>query len=85
MNSLACNPQSLVCNPQSLACNPQSLACGVGLPGGGLVRLPVQSEGDAFAPLPEGWDAVEQAPQQPDVPAAGYFDYDENWFDEQGQ
>jgi subtilisin family serine protease len=85
VNSLACNPQSLVCNPQSLACNPQSLACGVGLPGGGLVRLPVQSEGDAFAPLPEGWDAVEQAPQQPDVPAAGYFDYDENWFDEQGQ
>lgn len=85
VNSLACNPQSLVCNPQSLACNPQSLACGIGLPGGGLVRLPVQSDGEGFAPLPEGWDAGEPAPRTPDLPAAGYFDYDENWFDEQGQ
>ncbi len=85
--SLAVCTQSLVCNPQSLVCGAQSLACGGGFgnPGGGLRRsVGGLGEGDGFTSLPEGWDAVEPAAPMPDIPAEGYFDYDESWFDDNG-
>lgn len=68
----------------------QSVVCG---PGGGVVVRPEPLGGVVVprpepvmpvmpvpAPLPEGWTRTEEA-GAPAVPAQGYFEYDERWFD----
>jgi subtilisin family serine protease len=85
------------CTFQSVACGTQSLACGVGTPGG--IRgpgIPVVGPGGTDdlgggpeeswpgEPLPEAWDEGSELPQ-PELPEQGFFDYDESWFDEDGQ
>ncbi len=82
VQSLICGPQSLVCGPQSVACGVQSIACN---PGGGFNPVVRGQEGGA-EPLPDGWIVeIHEAPQQPATPEQGFFDYDEGWFDDDGQ
>lgn len=67
------------CGVQSLACGGvQSLACGGGFPIPGLQPGP---EGGEF--VDESWE--DAALQQPELPPEGFFEYDERWFDEDGQ
>lgn len=66
------------CGAQSLACGGvQSLACGGGFPGPVIQPFPGQGE------FEEGWEDV--AMPQPELPPEGFFEYDERWFDEDGQ
>jgi hypothetical protein len=55
-------------------------------PGGGLRGVPGEEQPSAPA-LPEGWTpapVVDATPMSsPAVPAQGYFDYDESWFDQE--
>jgi subtilisin family serine protease len=70
-----CIPGGPVVNPGGPVVNP-----------GGIRPVAGGAETEPTAqPLPEGWVLAQAAesstPPQPEVPAQGYFDYDENWFD----
>jgi subtilisin family serine protease len=83
VQSVACGVQSVACGVQSVACGVQSAACGPGGPGGGVVT---PRPGDAApAQLPEGWISGPESASRPQVPAQGYFEYDESWFDDDGR
>lgn len=70
----------------SLGCTVSSIACGLQNQGGSRRVGPTEGQSDA-PPLPEGWVPALEAPlvESPEVPAKGYFDYDEAWFDEGAQ
>jgi subtilisin family serine protease len=86
LQSVACGVQSVACAVQSVACGVQSVACGgLGGLGGGITR-PGEAGRSQGRPLPEGWDESQSPAQpRPGLPAQGYFDYDENWFDKDGE
>ena len=82
VQSLACGVQSVACGVQSVACGVQSVACGLGGLGGGAITRPGEAGMSRAQPLPEGWDeGTSPAQPSPELPAKGYFDYDETWFD----
>jgi subtilisin family serine protease len=75
-----CNFQSLACAPGPLPGNP------TGRVGGTLGGVSGRPSLLQPTPLPEGWDDPGQTEAaQPEVPPQGYFDYDESWFDNEGQ
>ena len=93
--NLSCGTQSRLgcpslidgCPSTPAGCGVRSVTiCGPQPPGGGRPVGPL--EGQPIAPpLPEGWvpSLEAETAAQPEVPAKGYFDYDEAWFDEDVQ
>jgi subtilisin family serine protease len=85
---LACPSVVDGCPSTPGGCDIRSVTCGGAVvnPGGGLRGVPGEEQPSAPA-LPEGWTpapVVDATPMSsPAVPAQGYFDYDESWFDQE--